>query len=180
MGHAPCTNRSPPMYPSTKDQLIQTISAAFAEVEYPGDDHLVDQSYGTEPDTVRNHFLGRDDWRKLTHEFLDVDGTLAFLSDRAFRFYLPAFLVADINEKLELNDPTVRLCWSVNLQSESVKLAEVWGAETVGERALACFEAFSKDQVTAIVAYLQWRLAKDEYNPSIEQALKYYWLPRKK
>lgn len=167
------------MYPSTtKDQLIETIYAAFAEVEYPGDDNLVDQSYGEEPDFVRIHFLGHNDWRKLTYEFIDVDGALSFLTDRAFRFYLPAFLVADVNDKLELNDPTVRLCWSANPQSESEKLAEVWGARTVGERALACFEDFSKDQVVAIVAYLQWRLAKDEYNPSIEQALEHYWLPR--
>jgi hypothetical protein len=162
------------------DELIQKISAAFAEAQYPGDDCLVNESYGAEPDLVRNHFIGHSDWKKLTHEFLDFDGALSFLSDKAFRFYIPAFMIADINEKLDYNDPIVRLCWSVTPQSENEKIAKIWGGGTIKERAKKCFDKFSKEQVSAIVAYLHWKLSKDEYNCTIEQAMENYWLHREK
>jgi hypothetical protein len=163
-----------------KNELIQKISAAFSEVEYPGDDSLVDDSYGDEPDLVRNHFVGHNDWKNLTYEFLDFDGALSFLSDKAFRFYIPAFIIADIDEKLDYNDPTVRLCWSLTPQSENEKIAKIWGGGTMGERARKCFDEFPKEQVSAIVSYLNWRLSHDEYNCVIEQAMSNYWLKREK
>lgn len=156
--------------------LIQKISSAFQDVKYPGDKNLINQSYGDEPILVRDHFASKNDWTKLSAEYLDFDGALSFFSDEAFRYYLPAFMIADINEQLSLNDPTVKLCWLVTPQSENKKIAEIWGGGTIGERAKTCFDGFSKEQVSAIVAYLNWRLVKDKYNPTIEQALENYWL----
>ena len=161
-----------------KDQLIQKIAAAFKAAEYPGDDHLVNKSYGEEPDLVRNHFIGQNDWTKLSPEFLDCDGALAFLSDQAFRFYIPAFMIADIQGKLDLNDPSVRLCWALTPQSENKKLAKEWGGETIGQKAKQTFDLFSKEQVSAIVSYLQWKLHHDKDNLTITQALENYWLER--
>ena len=163
-----------------KDKLIQKIVVAFSEVEFPGNNNLVDQSYGDEPDIVRNHFFGHSDWKKLTHEFIDIDGALSFLSDKAFLFYIPAFMIADINRKLDYNDPTVRLCWSVTPQSENEKIAKIWRGGTIGERAKNCFDKFSKEQVSAILSYLHWRLSQDEYNYTIEQAIENYWSQREK
>lgn len=162
----------------SKEELIRKITAAFSEVEYPGDDSLVNDSYGDEPGLVKNHFGGHNDWKILTHEFLDFDGALSFLSDKAFRFYIPAFIIADINEKLDYNDPTVRLCWYLNPQSENKKIAKIWGSGTMGERAKKCFDEFSNEQVSAIVSYLNWRLSYDKYNNIIDQALGNYWLER--
>lgn len=101
----------------SKDELIGKIVVAFSEIEYPGDENIVEQSYGEELDLVRNH--------------------------KAFRFYIPAFMIADINEKLYHNDPTVRLCWSVTPEYENEKIAEMWGGGTVGQRAKECFDQFS-------------------------------------
>lgn len=163
---------------SNKDKLIQKIVQAFSEVEFPGNDNLVAQSYGEEPDLVKNHFSGQGSWNKLTPDFLDFDGALSFFSDEAFRFYIPAFMIADINEKLEYNDPSVRLCWSLTPQSENEKIAKVWGGGTVGERAKECFEDFTEAQVNAIISYLHWKLLQDEDDLIIEQSLKNYWLKR--
>lgn len=163
-----------------KDKLIQKISDSFSEVEFPGNDNLVGQSYGDEPVLVRNHFFGHSDWKILTHEFLDVDGALSFLSDEAFRFYIPAFMIADINGQLDYNSPAFRLCWSVTPQSENDKIAEIWGGGTMGEKAKKCFDQFSKEQVSAIVSYLYWSLSQDENNCTIEQALENYWIQRLK
>lgn len=166
--------------PINKDSLIQKIELAFCDVEHPGDDNLVNSSYGEEPEEVKRHFLGQSDWKKLSPDFLDFDGALSFFSDKAFRFYLPAFLIADLNEKLEFNDPTNRLCWALTPQSENTKIAKAFGGETLGEKARKCFDVFSKEQVGVIVSYLQFRLAKDDYNPTIQQALEHYWLNRVK
>lgn len=161
-----------------KDELIEKINAAFSEVEYPGDDCLIHHSYGDEPKLVRNHFIGHNNWRILTNEFLDFDGALSFLSDKAFRFYIPAFIIADINKKLDYNDPVIRLCWSLSPQSDNTKIAKIWEGGTIGERARKCFDEFSKEQVNAIVSYLNWRLLNDENNYLIEQAFSNYWLKR--
>lgn len=165
---------------TSKDHLIQKIRVAYNEADYPSDDNIVNQSYGDEPNLVRNHFIGHNDWKKLSHEFLDFDGALSFLSDKAFRFFIPAFLIADINGNLKFNDPAVRLCWPLTPQSENKKIAIIWGGETIGKRARTCFDDFSKEQVSAIVAYLHWKLLQDKGNLTIEQALENYWLQREK
>lgn len=125
---------------------------------------------------VRNHFLGQSNWNKLSPEFIDLDGALSFFSDEAFRFFIPAFMIADINEQLNFNNPAVRLCWSVTPQSENKKIATVFGGSTIGERAKACFKKFSEEERNAIVSYLQWKLVKDENDLTVAQALKNYWL----
>lgn len=163
-----------------KDKLIQQINLAFSKADYPGDENLVDQTYGDEPALIRAHFMGQSDRTKLTPEFIDYDGALSFLSDKAFRFFLPAFMIADINDELNFNEPIVRLCWPVTPQAENQKIAQAWGGETVGIRARKCFDEFTKEQVSAIVAYLNFKLEHDKYNMTITQALGNYWLAREK
>lgn len=161
-----------------KSSLLQKIENAFADVNYPGDEHLVIQSYGEEPELVKQHFGGQKDWRRMSAEELDFHEALSFFSDEAFRFFLPAFLIADINDALSFNDPSIRICWALTPQANEQKIAKAWGGETMGERARKCFDAFTKEQVHAIVSYLHYRIAKNEYNPSIQQALENYWLQR--
>lgn len=165
--------------------LIVAIESAFADVEFPGADNLTDSTYGTEPAALIEEFHDQRDWRALTTDFLnkapDGFGTaLSFFSDRALRFYLPAYLIADIEGRLESgNDPAFRLCNNVTPGGEKVKLAKVWGGGTMGERDRACFGNFSDQQVAAIVTYLWWKLeelgGRDEV---IEQAMLHYWMPR--
>lgn len=163
-----------------KTSLLQNIEKAFEDANYPGDETLVNSSYGEEPELVKQHFRGQKDWRNISAEELDLNGALSFFSDEAFLFFLPAFLIADIKEELNFNDPSIRLCWALTPQTEEQKIAKAWGGETMGARARKCFDAFSKEQVHAIVAYLQYRIDKDEYNPTIRQALESYWLEREK
>ncbi len=161
---------------SNKKELIQKIVTAFSDAEFPGNDNLVNNSYGEEPTLVRVHFFGQNNWNTLSPEFIDFDGALSFFSDEAFRFFLPAFMIADINEQLNFNNPAVRLCWAVTPQSENKKIAEVYGGGSIGERAKACFNKFSAEERNAVVSYLQWKLVKDENDLTVAQALKNYWL----
>ena len=97
------------------------------------------------------------------------------MSDAAFRFYLPAYLIADIRGELEVNDPVVRLCWSLTPQSADQRISKQWGGGTVSENAVNCFDQFSVKQTAAIVAYLKWRLTQTN-DMTIEQTLDFYWL----
>ena len=167
-----------------EDVLLKMIEAAFSDVEYPGDDHITDSTYGEEPAALIAEFRGKTDWRLLSASFLDQapDGSgsaLSFFSDVALMFYLPAYLMADVRGELSLASPEVRLCWSLTPQSEGQKVAKVWGGGTMGERARSCFDQFDTRQVEAVVEYLKWKLESFGYeDPTITQALGHYWLKR--
>lgn len=163
--------------------LVARIRQAFQAVVYPGDAQLTDSTYGEEPDALINDFRGRDDWTQLDDAFLDQapagwGSAISFFSGEALRFYLPAYLIADINGALTQSDPAYRLCSFVTPQLQDKKLARAFGGGTLGEHAVNELSLFNDEQVAVIVDYLWWKLEQDDYNPTIEQALENYWLPR--
>lgn len=163
-------------------QLVPRVRAAFADVVYPGDDRLTD-SFGDEVDALVRDFRGRDDWTLLDADFLNQapegwGSALSFLSGEALRFYLPAYLVADLEGSLLIGDPTPRLCAFVTPMMEGKKLARFYGGGTLGEHARREFALFDAAQVSVIVDYLWWKLNEVGYDPTVEQALEHYWLPR--
>ena len=60
-----------------------------------------------------------------------------------------------------IGDPVSRLCMFVTPQAEGRKIAKFWGGGTMGDHARATFAGFEHSQVSAIVAYLWWRLDRD-------------------
>ncbi len=166
----------------TMQTLIDKIQYAFEDVSFPGAEHLT-HSFGEEADALINDFRDKTDWTVLKPEFLNQapDGwgtALSFFSGEALRFYLPAYLIADIEGTLECADATSRLCAFVTPQLENRKIAKIFGGGTLGEHARADFELFDAKQVSVIVDYLWWKLKCGSYQPTIEHALEYYWLER--
>jgi hypothetical protein len=164
--------------------LIQQIEIAFTDVEYPGDRDITDSTYGEEPEALKREFIGKKDWRSLEPKFLDQapEGwrtALSFFSDRAFHFYLPAYLIADLQGELREVCPEFHLCYGITPTHEHQKIAEIWGGGTVGTRARHRFDQFNTEQATTIIAYLQCQLSKYE-DQEIIQALDNYWLTRVK
>jgi hypothetical protein len=89
--------------------LNQQIRDAFASVAYPGDWCLRVSNEGTEPFLLEREFKGKDNWATLDPGFIDraPDGfanALSFFSDEALRFYLPAYLIADLAGQLRHTD----------------------------------------------------------------------------
>ena len=163
--------------------LITQIKSAFADTRHPGAHALTDSTYGEEPAALVAAFAGLVDWTNLDPEFLDLapDGwasALAFFSASALRFYLPAYLIADLRGELTRCDPVMRLCLFVTPQGAAQRLARVFGGGTMGERAREDFAIFAAAEVRAIVAYLWWKLDRSAGDPVIEQALEHYWLDR--
>ena len=79
---------------------------------------------------------------------------------------------------LTIADPSSRLCVSLVYGYETRKLANIYDGGTLGEYARKEFALFTAAQVSAIVAYLWWKLDQNGYDPIIEQALENYWLER--
>lgn len=166
-----------------KDQIRE----AFATVESPGDWCLRDSNEGDEPFLLEQEFRGKCDWRVLDADFLDqapggYGSALSFFSDEAFRFYLPAYLIADLDGRFTRVDPVFHLCLGLDDQSCGQHVnSRRYGERTWSDVARHKFAMFTRSQAAAIAAYLQWRCETEDVpgvSEPVEQALRNYWLPR--
>jgi hypothetical protein len=175
------------------DALKNLIRQAFADVPYPGDGHLVAHAnYGDEYTWTMEAFRGLDNWRTLEPVFLDnpLDGwgnALYFFTPAAFRFYLPAYLLADLDKQLERVEPSFSLCFGLTDADQAKPMsrktrleARYRGGQTTFEVRSQRFADFTPAQVDAVVAYLRYKLKElslyDGSRQSINQALQSYWL----
>jgi hypothetical protein len=169
------------------EKLKQQIAAAFAQVEYPGDDNLRNSDEGEEPYLLEAEFKGQDDWTRLSPEFIDgaPDGyasALSFFSPAALRFYLPAYLIADLNGALEQADPIFYLTHGLTQGTKDAFInPQRYGEYTWFEYVEERFAGFSQEEAKAIHAYLthQMKLAVTDYDRLlIAEALENYWTHR--
>jgi hypothetical protein len=167
------------------ETLKDQIRTAFAGVDYPGDWCLRGSSEGEEPYLLEREFAGRNEWQSLSTEFLDnaPDGyasARSFFSDEALRFYLPAYLVADIEGKLASVTPVFYLTHGLDNRSKDERVnPRRYGERTWFEATRHRFSVFDRSQAAAIVAYLEFKQAGDEFERErIDQALMNYWRGR--
>lgn len=166
--------------------LIEQIKLAFNEVEYPGDWCLANSTDGDEPVVLAEVFKGKTNRYEISPTLLDtapknLSSALSFFSDEAFRFYLPAYLIADINGKLERADVIFHLTHGFSDSGKDKKI----NPKRFGERAWFDYvqyklSVFSTRQIAAIIAYLSYKLDNSNYRDfekePIIQALVHYKL----
>ena len=180
------------------EAVIAAICRAFERTEYPGDAFLLGSSVGCEPLEEVSPFRGRQDWQGIAPEFLDAHGgALCFFSEGGFRYFLPAYLVADLRGQLTMAEPLFHLTHGfsdITVQAPSKarvflltsgKSAFVnprrYGALTSYDWARFRLSVFAREEAAAIVAYLTY---KRDHDPdgldlaSIEAALTGFWLER--
>jgi hypothetical protein len=182
------------------DDLIETIRRAFEATPYPGDGFLQGSFDGCEPYEEVGHFKGKTDWSALTSPFLDERYcALSFLSEGGFRFYLPAYLVADVGRQLRTADPAFHLTHGFSDRSYEERRDDGtavhrwgggkllnprrYGAMTWMDYARYRLSVFPREEAGAIVAYLRWRQDPgqgwdDGERATIEAALTGFWLER--
>jgi hypothetical protein len=164
------------------ERIKELIGQAFAAVERPGNWALRASGEGEEPYLLEKEFADKADWRELDPAFLDQapDGyssALSFFSDEAFRYFLPAYLIADLDGALQSVDPVFHLCHGLE---DTTRLEAVnprrYGARTWFEEKRHQFAVFTAQEARAIVAYLQYRAGREEFERRrIEQAIKNFW-----
>lgn len=171
-----------------KKQLKQVIEEAFTIAEYPGDWCLKRSNEGFEPEYVVEEFTGKTDWRKLDPEFLDqapqgLASALSFFSDEAFHFYLPAYLLADVDGHLRQVNVVFHLTHGLTNDSMSEKInPRRYGERTWYDDKCNTFAMFNVAETRAISAFLKFKLENadlvDFERDNIKQALENYWKKR--
>ena len=181
------------------DELIDRIRAAFGRNEYPGDAYLQGSFDGCEPEDEVGPFVGQRDWESLAPEFLDQRYcALGFFSEAGFRFFMPAYLVADVRRQLQTADPLFHLTHGFSDSSledrrggrvfvrrwgKSVLInPRRYGAASTYDYARYKLSVFTREEAEAIVEYLRWRRDADWATPldkqEVDAALAHFWLER--
>jgi len=179
------------------DQLIQLIRGGFAQTEHPGDGFLLGSREGDDGFEAVAPFRGVTDWSTIDPVVLDQHyDALSFFSEGGFRYFLPAFLVADVNDQLETADAVFHLASSFLdtvvrvpvgdqvLEKRIGKSAFVnprrYGAMTFEDYARFRLSVFTREESTAIVAYLEYRRELPDAIDveDIDAALDRFWRDR--
>jgi len=170
------------------DRLEAQIRGAFETTPPPDSHGLRGSGEGDEPFLLEAEFRHVPDWRRLDVTFIDraPDGfgsALSFFSDKAFRYYLAAYLLADLRDQLQQANPLFHL-WHglVDDQRDTPVNERRYGSWTWYEAVSDRFRGFAPAEVAAIVAYMRYKSEHDQLGvdrPMIEQALRNYWLARR-
>ena len=170
------------------DAVIEEVRQAFPARRQGRFLPLVNSTQGDEPLRVIAAFDDKDDWTTLAPEWLDkvpsgLGSALSFLADEALRFYIPAYVVADMVSTLRMVDPAFALTNGFDRRSRNER-GSPHGEQTRADRARVRWSGLTKEQALAIVHYLEWRVQRDRRDHghiadnSIVEALKTYWYDR--
>jgi hypothetical protein len=181
----------------SKEAVINLILAAFGETEYPGDNFLRGSFEGTEPYEETATFKGKTEWGKLDSGMLEAHSSaLSFFSEGAFRFFLPAYLIADLRGELMTAEPLFHLTGfsvsSIQVPVNSRVFTRKgggstlmnprrYGAMTFADYARCRLSVFTREEASAIVVYLNYTRETDTHGintPQIVEALNAFWLDR--
>ena len=162
------------------------IRRAFALEARPPAGTLSASAEGDEGPLLEADFKDKADWRALDAAFLDqapggYASALSFFSPEALRYFLPAYLLADLAGQLDRVEPVAALCLGFSSAARSQLVNQRrFGQLTRFESAARRFSILSRDQACAVVAYLEQK-AKTAEGPDaalIAEALANHWRPR--
>ncbi|MSR57820.1 MAG: hypothetical protein EXS05_09115 [Planctomycetaceae bacterium] len=157
------------------------ITSAFSNVAYPGDEALRGSDEGDEPFELERSLVGKNDWRKLDSTLLaETADDICFLSDEAFHFYLPAYLIADLDGRLPSSSLEFLLCHGLDDQTRNERVnPRRYGDQTWFETTRQRYALFSREEAAAIVAYLKFKQQSNDFlRDRIEQALRNFWMAK--
>jgi hypothetical protein len=180
------------------EEVIEQIREAFAATPYPGDAFLQGSFEGCEPFDEVRPFVGKTNWRELDATMLDARySALSFFSEAGFRFFLPAFMIADLRDELLTADPLFHLSNGfitvvVQVPVGNQKFSRAaggtkfvnprrYGAMQTSDYARHRLSIFTREESKAIVTYLTYKREQDSQGldrERIDAALKEFWLDR--
>ena len=181
-----------------KQRVIEHIRQAFRETERPGDAFLQGSHEGCEPGESVAPFMGVTDWSQLKPEILDASYTvLSFFSEGGFRYFLPAYLIADLQDRLQTAEPLFHLTngffdkvlkmpagprvYEKTIGKSAFVNPLRYGAMTWHDHARCRLSVFTREEAGAIVAYLEYKRDADHLGLNAEEiiaALDSFWRDR--
>lgn len=177
--------------------MLELIRESFSQTAHPGDGFLLGSREGDDAFEAVQPFRGVTDWSTVDPQVLDDNyDALSFLSDGGFRFFLPAYLIADINDQLRTADPVFHLTGGFHdtvvqipdgdtpFEKRIGKTAFLnprrYGAMTFEDYGRFRLSVFTREEAGAIVPYLEYRRALPDSldGESIDAALEAFWRGR--
>lgn len=125
------------------EEARSRILTAFGKTSYPGDGHLLHE-LSTAAEEVEE-FRGLTNWKAIPAEVLTRNnGSLAFFSPEAFRFYLPAYMLHALDHFAEGEAEVDNTIYC--LEPPAGDLLDYWRSRV---------EALDRAQREAVVAFLE-------------------------
>lgn len=181
-----------------KQRVIEHIRQAFHDTERPGDAFLQGSHEGCEPGESITPFMGVADWSQLDPAVLDAGyDALSFFSEGGFRYFLPAYLIADLQDRLQTADPAFHLTngffdkvvniptgnriYEKTIGKSAFVNPQRYGAMTWHDHARCRLSVFTREEAGAILAYLKYKRESDIHRLNagdIDAALDNFWRDR--
>jgi hypothetical protein len=168
-----------------RERIKEQIRRAFVSAKRPPNGSLQGTIEGDEPALLEADFQDKHDWRTLDGAFLDqapkgYASAFSFFSDDALRYFLPAFLMADLDGQLDRVDLPSRLSlWFTDESRSALVNPRRYGNLTKFEAKTQRFSNLAPEEVAAVIAYLEYAAKHYEFGrEEIDQALVNYWRPR--
>jgi hypothetical protein len=179
-------------------RVIEHIRQAFHDTEHSGDAFLQGSHEGCEPGESVAPFIAVTDWSQLDPVVLDGSyNVLSFFSEGGFRYFLPAYLIADLEELLQTADPVFHLTNGFSDQVVNLPAGQRIYKKTIGKSAFVnprrygamtwhdhvrCrLSVFTREEAGAIVSCLEYKRDKDSHGlnrEAIDAALDSFWRDR--
>lgn len=147
--------------------VLGLIEAAFADLTPPAPDETPEPGCNMEAEEIRAFFRGRH-WRDIPSSEIPWEGSFLYhLSPGAFRFYLPAFMRAVIEDYPRLDTLPIDL---VSVLTPGTDRSASW------VRTLDLFSASQTRAVQRFLEYIRDRHRDEQMLPFFaEMALEKYW-----
>jgi hypothetical protein len=167
------------------EALKTQIRSAFADTPFPGQGNITNSYQSDESASLEAEFGDKRDWTTLEPGWLDLApqgfaSALSFFTHDAFRFYLPAYLIADIDHKLIHTDVVFHLYHGLDDTSRAQLInPKRYGNQTWFDYATERFKDFTPAQAAVVVRYLEFKLSSGHLvefeQQSVKQALANFW-----
>ena len=132
-----------------KEELIQMISDAFSDTHYPGDENIVYDNSGNDPESVEiaQDFRGLK-WQDVPNATLAWNkGSFGFFTVEALRYYFPAYLLISVTDYIEADVIPLNIFGKVTPPEDSEEKSEAFHHFING---------FSREQKQAIKMFLMY------------------------
>jgi hypothetical protein len=179
-------------------RIIEHIRQAFHDTEHPGDAFVQGSHEGCEPGESVAPFIAVTDWSQLDPMVLDANyDALSFFSEGGFRYFLPAYVIADLKDQLHTADPVFHLTngfidkvvkipaeqriYEKTIGKSAFINPRRYGAMTWHDHARCRLSVFTREEAQAIVSYLEYKRDKDSHGlnrEAINAALDSFWRDR--
>lgn len=169
---------------STPESILLELTSAFPAIRPEGPGSVVAEFNLRTPEGVRTAtaFDEQTDWTRIDGAWLEavsdsLSGALAVLTPQARKFYLPAFMAADLRGELKRVEPHREFLRGLTGWVTRKPVRGRWDSTAA---ARADWAVLTLAQCRAVVHYLEWVSTRHgpAPSPSIVEALNVYWYGR--